>query len=98
MKGGWDSVRCNGQDASPCPQAEPQDVGTVYAVRCETKSDFNIMSIIITDSIATQWQSVRFRNLRCMSDASNPKLRTRTAKGGLGERLGLAPVGTPITP
>ena len=26
------------------------------------------------------------------------ELRTRTAKGGLGERLGLAPVGTPITP
>ena len=26
------------------------------------------------------------------------RLRTRTAKGGLGERLGLAPVGTPITP
>ena len=28
----------------------------------------------------------------------NGLLRTRTAKGGLGERLGLAPVGTPITP
>ena len=35
---------------------------------------------------------------RYAASYTNKILRTRTAKGGLGERLGLAPVGTPITP